>query len=164
MRIEDLQLLNIVKDFLIRNLSKDYVDNVYLYSPAADAKDPLIVVNVLSAGEERDETDGGNEGTTQVEINVLTTNYDYGTPELQKSIERLYVSVAEVRRVIETEDYLDYVREKLEEAETGLGATVRIDDISRTYGIVPTGRGQYIRCAITTPFIIHQQKGVLTNE
>ena len=108
--LEDLQLMQIIEAFLRENISSDYVDNIYRHSPPADSDDPYIIVGIAGSDEDRVEITGGNSYTVQAQITILTTNYDFSTPQLRDSIERLYTTTHHVRVALESSNYLEYVR------------------------------------------------------
>ena len=163
--LDDIELMDAIEDFLTKpeseggsGLSKNYVDSVYTYSPESDKKDPYIIVSILTSNEERREVDGGNEYEVQAQVSILTTNYSFGTPELKDSIQRLYVTTREVRKVLESSNYLEYVRRHI----GATASTLRIGDITRVYGQMTAGDSQHLTSHIITPFIIFQDKPQLS--
>ena len=151
--ISDITLIESVVTFLNDNKNDDIINDVFAYAPPSGSATPYCIVGITDSGQDRIEQDRGNDETINLIIQVLTEHYGTEAEKQARSITQLYYAVDEVRRLISTTDYLDHVKRSF----TPTLNTLRVDDYSRTYGIVNVGGHDMFSCTITTPFIAFNQ-------
>ena len=155
--VSDIKLLEAVKAFLDANMDTDKVASTTLYAPQPSTKTPYCVLVATGSSAEILETDGGGDDTTEIDLIVVTEKYGFGTAEERKSLVQLYQAVDEIRRLVESPDYLKAVKNAFDPTLSN----TRLDSMSREYGIINTGEMELHTCTITTPFIIYRNRQAL---